>query len=133
MPTLTRPSPAAFLAIIYITLGALIDVWTAIYYLFLRNPDGADSSRTLFWCAGFFFTGLVLLIIGLAVGRIGREARHAELPPPDANQPPQPQPVVMQQPMVPQAMVVAPPPAMPVAPTAVPATPTVPPVAPTVP
>jgi hypothetical protein len=30
---------------------------------------------------GFFFTGLVLIVVGATIGRIGRSARHAELPP----------------------------------------------------
>src|SRR5205823_8454952 len=39
-----------------------------------------------YWCFGFFLTGVTLLVIGLALGRIGRAARHAELPPPEVTQ-----------------------------------------------
>jgi hypothetical protein len=80
MAILSKPSPAAQTSLIYITIGALTDVWSAIWYAYLRhNPPAADS--TWYWCYGFFLSGLALLIIGLAVGRIGRSARHAELPP----------------------------------------------------
>jgi hypothetical protein len=69
-------------AIIYITLGALMDIWTAVYYFVYRNEVPPQDARSqLFWVAGFFFTGLVLIVIGFAMGPIGRAARQAELPP----------------------------------------------------
>jgi hypothetical protein len=128
MPEPNKPSPSARLALFYITAGALLVVWTALaywFYLVPRVPDGTDSRY--FWCYGFFFTGLVLMIIGFAVGRIGRAARHAELPPPDgaARQPAPVPPAAAPQPMYPAAVVPpAPPGAIPVA--AAPATPAAP-------
>jgi hypothetical protein len=81
MPILSKPSGAARTAVIYVTVGALIDVWTVIYWVYLgRHPEG-HAEGAYYWVYGFFFTGLVLLVIGLALGRIGRAARHAELPP----------------------------------------------------
>lgn len=83
MAILSKPSSAARTSIIYITIGALTDVWSAIWYAYLRSyPPPSDA--TWYWCYGFLLTGLVLLIIGLAIGRIGRSARHAELPPEEA-------------------------------------------------
>jgi hypothetical protein len=80
MSILSKPSGAARTSITYITAGALIDVWTVIYWVYLnRHPEG-HSDASYYWVYGFFFTGLVLLVIGLALGRIGRAARHAELP-----------------------------------------------------
>lgn len=80
MPILSRPSMEARLAIGYVTAGAIIDVWTGIWYAYMRNyPPPSESSYYI--CAGVFLTGLVLLCIGLALGRIGRAARQAELPP----------------------------------------------------
>jgi hypothetical protein len=66
--------------VLYITAGAIIDVWSALWFIWMKThpEDGADSS--FFWCYGLFLTGLVLLIIGLALGKIGRAARHAEAP-----------------------------------------------------
>lgn len=82
MAILTKPSSAARTSLIYITVGALMDVWTTVYFWYLReHPPEDGSNARYYWCAGFFITGLVLLVIGLAVGQIGRSARHAELPP----------------------------------------------------
>jgi len=85
MPLLTRPAFGPRTAIIYITVGALLDVWTIVWYFsFARNQEGYISRDTWFWLAGFFFTGLTLIIIGLLLGHIGRSARKAELPPVEA-------------------------------------------------
>jgi len=75
----SNQTQSARMAIIYITLGALIDVWTALYY-FLVYEKNSDSN-SLFWIAGFFFSGLALLIIGFLVGQIGRAAGKAEVAP----------------------------------------------------
>ena len=87
MPLLSKPSVAARTSVMYIT-AALVDVWTIIYWTYLvRHPEG-HTDATYYWVYGFFFTGLVLLVIGLALGRIGRAARHAELPPEAPNEQP---------------------------------------------
>jgi len=84
MPLMSQPSSAAKTSLAYITLGALLVVWTCIWYLYLHaNPEGVPP-RTWYINYGLLATGLVLLVIGLAVGQIGRSARHAELPPPEA-------------------------------------------------
>jgi hypothetical protein len=81
---MSQPSSAARTSLAYITLGALLIVWTTIWYFYLRaNPEGV-SMRTWYINYGLLATGAVLLAIGLAVGQIGRQARHAELPPPEA-------------------------------------------------
>jgi hypothetical protein len=89
MAMLTKPSSAARAALLYITLGSLILVWSAVWYVWLHNQHAQQgvqffSSAQDYICTGTLLTGLTLLIIGLAVGRIGRAARHAELPPPEA-------------------------------------------------
>jgi hypothetical protein len=81
MPVLSKPSAAAFTALTYITLGALIDVWSAIWYIYLANTGRASNDPVWYWCYGFLLTGLALLVIGFGLGQIGRSARHAELPP----------------------------------------------------
>jgi hypothetical protein len=87
MPFLSKPSGAARTSLAYITIGSLVTVWTVIYWIYIdRHPDNF-SDATHYWVYGFFFTGLVLLVIGLALGRIGRAARHAELPPEVPNEP----------------------------------------------
>lgn len=84
MPLMSKPSSAAKTSLAYITLGALLVVWTVIWYFYLRNTAADVPPRTWYINYGLLATGLVLLVIGLAVGRIGRSARHAELPPPEA-------------------------------------------------
>jgi hypothetical protein len=80
MPVLSNPSAAARTALIYITIGALTIVWSVIWFVWLRN-NPPERAGTYYWCAGMFLTGLTILVIGLTLGRIGRAARHAELPP----------------------------------------------------
>src|SRR5271169_1722553 len=85
MPILSKPSQAARAALIYITLGALLTVWTIIWFFYLRNESSESADSGIYYvCYGLFLTGVVLMTIGFAVGRIGRAARHAELPPPEA-------------------------------------------------
>jgi hypothetical protein len=84
MPLLSQPSFGPRTALIYITVGALLDVWTVVWYLwFARDQQGYISSNTWFWLTGLFLSGLVLLLIGFYLGRIGRAARKAEAPPPE--------------------------------------------------
>jgi hypothetical protein len=76
----SKPSSAAQIAILYITIGALMVVWSGVWYFYL-NENQPDSRRPYFWITGLMLSGLTLTVIGLAVGRIGRSAKHAELPP----------------------------------------------------
>ncbi len=66
-------------SLIYLTLGALIDVWAIVYFFYLRTHEGSDIA--FLYVYGFIFTGAVLFLIGLAVGRIGHSARSAEVAP----------------------------------------------------
>jgi hypothetical protein len=85
MPLLSKPAFGPRTAIIYITIGALLDVWTTVWYFaFARDQTGHISRDTWFWLAGLFLTGLTLMVIGLLLGNIGRSARKAELPPAEA-------------------------------------------------
>jgi hypothetical protein len=83
MALLSKPSSAARIALVYITAGALIGVWTGIWLWWLREHPPANES-TYYWAYGFLLTGATLLVIGFCLGRIGRAARHAELPPAEA-------------------------------------------------
>jgi hypothetical protein len=87
MPVATsKPSAAAPMALAYITIGALMTVWSAIWYYYLHDHESANGTAGYF-CAGFLVTGLVLLGIGFALGPIARWSRHAELPPAEAMSP----------------------------------------------
>jgi hypothetical protein len=81
MPLMTKPSAEAKIAIMFVTLGALIVVWSGVWYLYQYNhaPDTPASERYV--CYGSILSGCVLLVIGLALGRIARSARQAEMPP----------------------------------------------------
>jgi len=85
MPMLSHPAFGPRMAISYITIGALLDVWTAVWYFtFARDQEGNISQNTWFWLLGLFFSGLTLIVIGVLIGQIGRSARKAELPPKEA-------------------------------------------------
>ena len=61
----------------YLTIGCLTIVWTGVWYIYLLNhPPG--TPLLYYWVAGFTLTGITLVMIGLAVGQIGRAARHAQ-------------------------------------------------------
>jgi hypothetical protein len=82
MPLLSNPSFGPRTALVYITVGALLDAWTTVWYFwFARDQEGHISRNTWFWLTGLFLTGLIFMLIGFYLGRIGRAARKAELPP----------------------------------------------------
>ncbi|HYV34952.1 MAG TPA: hypothetical protein VE988_04555 [Gemmataceae bacterium] len=76
---LNQTSSAARTALVYITVGALMVIWTGVWFLYLRN-NPPNSSGLYYLCGGLLMTGLTLIGIGLGVGQIGRSARHADLP-----------------------------------------------------
>src|SRR5262245_3686063 len=77
MAIMTSPSGAFPTALIYITVGSLIDIWTIVAMLYY--PPETQWGK--FLVVGFMVTGAAFLLIGLLLGPIGRAARHAELPP----------------------------------------------------
>jgi hypothetical protein len=81
MPVLSHPAFGPRTALGYVTVGALMCVWTGVWY-WTRESDLSRSSW--FWVAGLFLTGATLIFLGLILGPLGRVARRAELPPPDA-------------------------------------------------
>jgi RsiW-degrading membrane proteinase PrsW (M82 family) len=81
MTILTRPSFGPRTALIYVTVGMLINVWTLVWYF---THENYRSATTHFWVIGLVLTGLTLVILGLLLGRLGQAARAAELPPAEA-------------------------------------------------
>ena len=81
MPILSRPEFGPRTALIYVTVGMLIDVWTIVWYF---THENSRTSTTHFWVIGLVLTGLTLVSLGLLLGRLGRAARQAELPPANA-------------------------------------------------
>jgi hypothetical protein len=85
MGMLSYPAFGPKTAITYITVGAVIDVWTLVwFFVYVQGRESVVPAREWFWLLGLFFTGVTLIAIGLLLGSIGRSARRAELPPPDA-------------------------------------------------
>ena len=85
MSLITKPSGQARTAIAFVTAGTLVAVWTGVWYAYLRNYP-STSPAPYYFCTGLFLSGFVLIIIGLGIGKIGRAAREAELPPPEVTQ-----------------------------------------------
>jgi hypothetical protein len=79
MQFVNKSWPAAKTSLLYITVGSIMEVWSGVWYFYL-NAHPPASDMVWYVGAGFARTGLVLLVIGLALGRIGRAARHAESP-----------------------------------------------------
>lgn len=76
---LHEPSQGTRYSLYYITGGSLLMIWSAVWFYYLRQNALAEDGR-YYVCAGMMLSGLALLIIGLLVGRIGREAKHADIP-----------------------------------------------------
>ena len=81
MPMLTQPAFGPRTALSYVTGGALIVVWTLVWYF---TRDHALNKSEWFWVAGFFLSGMTFVILGFLLGPLGRAARQAELPPAEA-------------------------------------------------
>lgn len=82
MLTNKRRTPGGKAAVIYVTVGALIDVWSGIWGFYLLNNPGRGATAW-YWCYGLLLTGAALVLIGMAVGWIGRSRpvrRHAAAP-----------------------------------------------------
>ncbi len=78
MPFVKSSSAPGF-ALFYITIGALMTIWSAVWYM-MATPESRVGQII---CLGLFLTGLAFLVIGFGLGRIGRAAREAELDPED--------------------------------------------------
>jgi hypothetical protein len=55
-------------ALIYVTVGAMTVIWTAIWYVYLFN-NPPESSTVYYWCTGFLVTGVAAVLIGLGLSR----------------------------------------------------------------
>jgi hypothetical protein len=80
MSFMTKQSITAKIAIMYLTAGALILVWSAVWFCYQRN-HGADSALWEYVCYGCLLTGGVITSIGLALGGITWATRPAQTPP----------------------------------------------------
>jgi uncharacterized membrane protein len=102
-----QPSTAAKTVLIYITTGALIMIWSAIWYVYLWN-NPPENHLVFYWVTGFMVTGLVMVLIGLVLGRLGKSDSVYDLTRESASTVPPVAPLVVVNPAPP---VVAPAPA----------------------
>jgi hypothetical protein len=72
-----RQASSATTAVLYITAGSLMAIWSAVTYFYLIRHEARDFAYL--WCYGFFFSGIVLIGIGITLGHIGRAVRDAEV------------------------------------------------------
>jgi hypothetical protein len=73
-----QPSASTGTAILFITVGVLMAIWSAVWYFFLARAELAPPQWKWYVCAGLFFSGLAIMVIGILVGRIGQEAKQAD-------------------------------------------------------
>ena len=65
-------------ALVYVTLGALLAVWSGVWFLYENNLE--HPSRGVFYiCSGLLLTGISLLMIGFFVGSMSRKAHEVEI------------------------------------------------------
>lgn len=79
MPMLSHPSFGPRTALWFVTGGALLSIWTALYYFMMI--EGEPNRATNFVLLGLFLSGMVFVMMGLFLGPLGRVARQSELPP----------------------------------------------------
>lgn len=83
MPTLNKPSSGPGTSLTYITIGAILAIWSSVWFFGIQPETRLSQSI----CAGLFLTGIVFLAIGLGIGRIGRAAQAVEFFPSDHSHP----------------------------------------------
>jgi hypothetical protein len=80
MESTTKGSAAARMAVMYITIGVLLMVWSGIWWTYMaRHPPSGDG--VWFLCFGCLLSGAAFTVIGFIMGHVGRSARQADLPP----------------------------------------------------
>ena len=64
-------------AVVFVTVGSLAIVWSGVWLLYLWNRY-SDPTGWLYIAGGIASSGLVFVVIGLAVGRIAKQAESPE-------------------------------------------------------
>ena len=65
-------------ALIYVTLGALLSVWSGVWFLYENNSPNA-SRGVYYVCSGLLMTGIALLVIGFVLGRMAHRVQNVEI------------------------------------------------------
>ena len=69
------PSRSAGNSILYVTVGVLTMIWTAVYFYYIRNDE---TSWQHYACVGLLLSGFSVTVIGLLFGSIGGAAKEAD-------------------------------------------------------
>ncbi len=77
MPRFSRPTLNPTTTLAYVTGGALLCVWTLTWYF---TRDYQPTRSQWFWVAGFFLTGITLLLLGLLLGQFGHAPTQPAVP-----------------------------------------------------
>jgi len=83
-PISTPPSSAPGTSLAYITIGGIMVVLAGTSYFFF---DASNSRLVGYIRTSFLVLGILSMLIGFAVGHIGRAARKSELPPREGTNP----------------------------------------------
>ena len=78
--TVRRPSRGAKYAIYYLTVGALIMIWSAVWFYYLMHHEYPAGDGRYYLCTGLMLSGAAVFLIGSAIGWIGRETKQADVP-----------------------------------------------------
>lgn len=71
-------SRSAAHAILYVTVGTLIMIWSILWYALYLRPDPNPSTSQVFLTLGVILSGLAITVIGILFGLIGRSAKAAD-------------------------------------------------------
>jgi hypothetical protein len=66
----------AKLAVSYITFGMLMIVWSVIWLVYLTVPS--DVKGSVYIASGIILSGIAVVLIGMRLGDIGKEANRDE-------------------------------------------------------
>jgi len=78
MPPIQSKPSGTSTSLVYITLGALLTVWSGIWFLYNNNTE-TPSRGVQYVCLGLLMTGIALLAIGFFVGSMARRAHEVAI------------------------------------------------------
>ncbi len=75
---LRSQSRSAAGAIVYVTVGTLMVIWSGLWYFYFLFPEPNPPTWQKFACVGMILSGFAIGGIGLLFGLIGRGAKGAD-------------------------------------------------------
>lgn len=71
-------SKSAAGAILYVTIGTLLVIWSGLWYYFFLMGEPNAPKEQMFACLGIILSGIAVASIGLLFGLISRGAKAAD-------------------------------------------------------